>query len=84
MKVQASVGGNIQNGGSHQVSIIKGKYDFRGQISNLLYPQGMVDVFRGIHRNILPCGQLGNGIKPDILLWIVLVSEHGYNVKAVF
>ena len=84
VKVQASFGGEIQDGGAHQISIIKGKYHPGGEIPNLLNPEGMIDVFGGIHRNIFPCGQFGHGIKPDILLWIILVGEHGRNFKTVF
>ncbi len=83
VEVEATNRRDLQYGWPDHFAVVERKDNVRLQFLDLSNPHGMVDILGGKDRDVPGCSKLRDGIKPDVFLWIIHVSEDRSNLKPV-
>ncbi len=84
MQVQATLGGNIENGGLDHVAIVERENDIGPELRYPMRPDRVVDVVGGEDGDIFRSGQLCHRAEPDVLGRVVLVGEDSDYLDTAF
>ena len=83
MQIEAPVWWDLKYARPNHIAVVKRKEDIRLKLPDFSNPYRMIDIIWRKDRDILRGGKLGNGIKPDVFHWIILVGKNRQNLETV-
>jgi hypothetical protein len=83
VEVQTSGRRDIQYGVRDKITVVKRENNVRRNLPDLFHPQGVIDILRGIDRDLPRGGKFGNGFKPDIFVRIVFMRKNRGNLETI-